>query len=137
MADLSITAGSVVPGSGSIRRRGVAGEAIAAGQMVYLDPADGTYKLADCDSATAAARSPAGIAVNSAGDGQPVTLVESGDVTLGSVLTAGTAYFLSGTAGGIAPVADLLTGDYPVIVGIARSASVLRIGLLESGVALS
>jgi hypothetical protein len=136
MADLSITAGNVVPGSGAIRRRGVAGEAIDAGEMLYLDPADGTYKLADCDSATVAARSPAGIAVNSAGVGQPLTLVESGDVTLGSVLTAGTAYYLSGTAGGIAPVADLLTGDYPVIVGIARSASVLRIGLLEAGVAL-
>lgn len=135
MADLVITAANVVAGNGASRRDGTAGEAITAGQVVYLDAADQRYKLADCDAA-AALRSPRGIALNGAAAGQPIEVLTEGPVTIGAVLTAGTAYYLSGTPGGIAPVADLATGDYPTIVGIATSASVLDVKLHESGVAL-
>jgi hypothetical protein len=137
MADLIITPADVTP-RGGVRQQGIAGAAIAAGQMIYLDPADNTYKLADCDNASAEVRKPDGIAVNSAAAGQPVVFMGPGtEVSLGAVLTAGTTYYLSPNPGGIAPFADLGTGDYPVIAGIAASSSVLKISLLEAGVALA
>jgi hypothetical protein len=137
MSDLVITATSVLPGGSAVIARGNAGAAVTAGQVVYLDTAAGTYKLADCDSATAAARSPSGIALHGAASGQPLAVLTSGNITIGATVTAGVAYYLSGTAGGICPVADLATGDYPTLIGFATSASVVRVSLVESGVALA
>lgn len=136
MADLSITAASVVAGAGARTRAGTAGATITAGQAVYLDNADQKWKLADADSATAAVRTPGGIALNGASNGQPITVLTSGPVTIGATLTAGVAYYLSDTPGGIAPVGDLTTGDYPCILGMATSASVLEVKIQPSGVAL-
>lgn len=137
MVDLVITAANVVAGGSSVTVDGTAGAAITAGQVVYRDATTGRYLLADCDSATAAARSPAGIALNGAATGQPVEVLTKGAVTIGATLTAGVAYYLSPIAGGICPVADLLTGDYPTIIGIARSTTVLDVLIHESGVALA
>ncbi|MBV9549301.1 MAG: hypothetical protein JO256_06465, partial [Alphaproteobacteria bacterium] len=50
--------------------------------------------------------------------------------------TAGTVYYLGDTAGGIIPVADLTTGDYPCTIGIAVSAAALKLGFNSAGVAL-
>lgn len=137
MADLSITAANVVHASDAVKEAGVAGATITAGQVVYRDAADGKYKLADNDSATAAVRSPRGIALHGASANQPLTIQRSGDITIGATLTAGVAYYLSSTAGGICPVADLGAGDYPTIIGIAESAAVLNIKLHEAGAALA
>jgi hypothetical protein len=137
MADLTITAANVISGSGATRVTGTAGASITAGQVVYRDSSDGKYKLADCDSATAAVRSPAGIALHAASTGQPLTIQSAGPITIGATVTAGVAYYLSATPGGIAPVADLASGDYPVILGIATSASVIDIDIQEAGVALA
>lgn len=137
MADLTITATSVVAGGNARTVDGTAGATITAGQAVYLDSTTGTYKLADCDSATAAVRSPAGIALNGAATGQPVEIATSGNITIGATVTAGVAYYLSATAGGICPVADLGSGDYPVFLGFATSSSVLALRIVESGVALA
>lgn len=136
MADLTITAANVLKGSGSSVTNGTAGASVTAGQVVYLDSTAGTYKLADCDSGTAAARSPDGIALHAAASGQPLAVLTGGPITIGATLTAGDAYYLSATGGGICPVADLVTGNYPTIIGIATSASVLNVKFLESGVAL-
>lgn len=136
MADLSITAGNVVKGANAITETGIAGATITAGQVVYLEASSGKYKLADCDSPTAEVRRPRGIALNGASDGQPLSVLRSGDVTIGATLTAGIAYYLSGTPGGIAPVADLGSGDYPTVIGIAESTSVLHVNITESGAAL-
>lgn len=135
-ADLSITAASVAKGTNAVIEHGTAGATITAGQAVYFDSAAGTWKLADDNSATAAARSPKGFALNGAASGQPLTVHKSGNITIGATLTAGVAYYLSDTPGGICPVADLTTGEYPTIVGIATSTTVLKVQFLESGVAL-
>lgn len=137
MADLPITAASVVPSADAIRETGVAGATITAGQVVYRDAADGKYKLADNDSATAAVRSPRGLALHGASANQPLVIQRSGDITIGAALTAGVAYYLSSTAGGICPVADLGSGDYPTIIGIAESTTVLNVKLHEAGAALA
>lgn len=136
MSDLSITSANVIAGSGARTRLGTAGATITAGKTVYLDSSDNKYKLADCDSATAAVRSPAGIALNGASNGQPLVVLEEGPVTIGATMTAGVAYYLSPTAGGICPVADVLSGDYPVIIGIATSTTVLDVQIQEAGVAI-
>lgn len=136
MTDLSITASAVIAATSATKRAGTAGATITAGQMVYYDPADQKYKLADADSATAEVRTPTGCALNGASDGQPITIAEKGDITMNAVLTAGTAYYQSATPGGIAPVGDLMSGDYATVVGIAKSTTVLALEINASGVAL-
>jgi len=136
MADLTLTAANVLAGSNATTNLGTAGATITAGQVVYFDDTTKTYKLADTDSATAAVRSPVGIALNGASSGQPLMVLTGGDITLGAVLTAGVAYYLSGNAGGICPVADVAAGDYPVVLGMAKSTSVLSVHIVEAGVAI-
>lgn len=136
MSDLSITASNVIAGSGARKVNGTAGATITAGKVVYLDSTDGKYKLADCDSATDAVRSPAGIALNGASDGQPLTVLTEGPITIGATMTAGVTYYLSPNAGGIAPVADILTGDNTIILGMATSTTVLEVNIQESGVTI-
>lgn len=136
MTDLVITAASVVSGSGARQANVTAGAAVTAGQVVYEDTATDTHKLADNNSATAAARSPSGIALHAAAANQPLTIHKSGPITIGATLTPGVVYYLSDTPGGICPVADLGSGEYPTIIGIAISASVLDVKFHEAGVAL-
>ena len=124
MADLTLTASSVVPGDSAIIQSGVAGAAIAAGEVVYKDTSDSNkLKLADANGATAIIRLVAGIAICSAAAGQRVSYVtEDDDLTLGSGLFAiGDVLILSATAGKIAPVADLATGMYNTVLGIATT----------------
>jgi hypothetical protein len=137
MADLTITAAIVDSGEGARIEHGTAGAAVTAGQAVYLDPADGTFKLADDNSATAAARIPYGLALHGAAAGQPLTVQSSGPVVVGAALSAGVAYYLSDTPGGICPVADLATGEYPALLGMATSATVLQLDIQTPGVSLS
>lgn len=136
MSDLSITAANVIAGTGARMKLYTAGATITAGQVVYLEGSSGRCKLADCDSATAEVRSPLGIALNGAANGQPLVVLEDGPVTIGATMTAGVAYYLSPNAGGIAPVADILTGDNTIIIGIATSTTVLDVNIQESGVAI-
>lgn len=137
MSDLSITAASVLAGTNAvINRQHNAGAAVTAGQQVYLDPTTKTWKLADTNSATAAARVAQGTALHAAALGQPLAVQTDGDITIGAALTPGVAYYLSGTPGGIAPVGDLTTGDYPCIVGMAESSTVLALNYKSGGAAL-
>lgn len=136
MADLSITPANVVAGTNVKTRQGTAGATVAAGQTVYKDPTDQKYKLADCDSATVAVRRTTGIALHGSSNNQPLLVHYEGPITIGATLAPGVAYYLSATPGGICPVADLSAGDYPTIIGLAISASVLDVKLHEAGVAL-
>lgn len=134
MADITITPANVVKGSDALVEQGIAGAAVTAGQVVYKDDATGKYLLADNDSATAGAKVPRGIALNGAAANQPLAIIRGGSVTIGATLTAGDAYYLSATAGGICPEADVATGDDVVLLGLATSASVLSVGIKVTGV---
>lgn len=131
MADLSVTASSVVPQAGATIKSGTAGEAISAGELVYLNTTTNTIDLADANALASAAV--VGIAVCSAATGQPVSFVSAGPVALGSILTAGAVYVLSSTAGGLAPVADLSSTEYTSIIGVASSATVLNVKINNTG----
>lgn len=136
MADLTITASAVLPGSNASISQGTAGETITAGKTVYLSASSKKWMLADSDSATAEARKAVGIALNGASLNQPVAVQTAGDITLGAVLTAGTAYYASDDAGGICPVADLASGDYVCLLGLAKSSSILTVDVQFPNVAL-
>ena len=137
MADLSITAANVDLISGPTGEAD-AGATIAAGEIVYLEAATGTLKLADNDHATAEVRAAAGLALNGGGADQPIKYAKNGAIVDlgGAILTAGTDYYLSGTPGKIAPRADVTTGDDPVRIGMALTTSQLKLDIADPGVTL-
>jgi len=132
MADLTITAANVDRVTGSQRTQ-EAGVAITAGDAVYQG-ADGLVALAEKDL-TVTESLAQGIALSDAAIGQPVTYQISGVIALGATLSAGEVYMVGAGPGGIAPVADVGTGDFATILGIAVSAANLKIGIIPSGVA--
>ena len=134
MADLVITAASVIAGTNTGKDSGTCGETIAAGKVVTKSPTTGKWMLADNDAA--GLKVPGGIALNGGALNQPLDIAKSGDLTMNAVLTAGTDYFLSATAGGICPVADLIAGKDVALIGIARSTTVLTIDIQVPGVTL-
>lgn len=134
MADISITAASVIPGSNARRVSKIAASTITAGQLVY-QLAAGTVAPADANGA-----SPLftilGIAENGGGAGQRISVItEDDDLTIGATVAIGDVLIASATAGGIAPVADLTTGWYGTIVGIAKSTSKVVFKIIASGAA--
>ncbi len=76
-----------------------------------------------------------GVALNAASAGQPVTFQQYGNITIGATVATGTAYYVSATAGGICPEADLTTGDFPHFLGFATSTTVIALDPKACGVA--
>lgn len=136
MSDYSVTAANVAAGTGADIEHGTAGATITAGQLVYRDSSTGKYLLADSNSATAAARTPRGMALNGASNGQPLAIVRKGLVTTGATMTAGVGVYMSDTPGGFCPVADVGSGEYSTFLGMPTSTTVLNLDIQASGVAL-
>lgn len=119
--------GAVPPSSVDVDVVAVAGEAIAANEVVYLS--DGTggrtagrWYLADGDVAAYSVLAQAlGIAPNAIASGATGTVRRDGRVTGLSGLTAGTVYYASGTAGALTSTAP----TYPRIVGTADTTTSL------------
>lgn len=130
MADLVI--GEVDVSSNARTKQGIAGEILAAGQLVYVDLLDGNkIKLAQADDILTAKI--AGMTINSAEIGQPVDYVGLGAINISAVATVGTGYFLSAAAaGGVAPEADLLATNIAQFFAIATAAGVLQAAPLNS-----
>lgn len=126
MADISITAASVSPITGASISTGIAGVTITAGQLVYLDSATSTVKLADANASILTAAC-VGIAVNGAAAGQYINYATLGDINIGGTVTVGGVYVVSATAGGLAPVADLTSGWYTKVFCIGKTASIITI----------
>lgn len=136
MADITITAANVVPGSNAVLETGFAGEALTAGKTVYKSSTTKKWMLADSNSATAEAKTARGIALTGSAANQPVVVHKQGDLTIGATLTLGSAYYLSDTAGGICPVADVGSGENVCLLGIAKSTSVLAVEIIAPGVTI-
>jgi len=134
MSDLSVTSGSVLASSNATTANVTAGETITAGQAVYRKTADGLYYKADSNSGTSEAQTPTGIALNGASAGQPLKIaMEDSDFTPGATITEGELYVLSGTAGGIAPVADLVTGMKVSAIGVGKATNKLALKIVTGG----
>lgn len=111
MADLTITAANLIPSASASIKHGISGAAVAAGKSVYIDPDTKTIKLADNDAVVAAEHDAVGISLNAtAAAGQPISY--------------------------ICPRADVTTGDELVILGVAKSTSVLAVGVRDTNVVL-
>jgi hypothetical protein len=125
MADITITAANVLGSAAVKKSNGTAGATITAGDVVYLDTAAGTYKLAIA-TAEATAKA-AGIALCDAVAGQPFVFATFDSAfALGGTVVVGGAYVVSGAvAGAVAPIADLTTGAFATLLGIASSTSTI------------
>ena len=133
MAD--IVAGIVTPGATADVRNGICGVAITAGDALRLNSATSRYDPAQAD--TAATAHVKGVALHDAVPGGPIAFANGGSVEMDAVLTLGTAYFLSSAgAGGIAPVADIGSGDTVTFLGIATATTVLEVKILNSATVL-
>ena len=134
MAEVTITASAVLPSSttasttNTYERGFNAGVALAQGQVVYRDSSD-LWQLTDSNlSATAAgSQGKVGFVVNAAQANCPITVQTGGDINPGGTLTQGLVYVAGATTpGAIAPSADLAAGWYRTVLGVATSASNLR-----------
>lgn len=132
-APLSVTAGSVVFSANGLSHmiQGTAGATITVGQYVYLDSTTNTYKLAD-SNASAATAAVIGVAATGGASGQPILVcTEDNDFTPGATLSISVAassgvYCLAAAAGSVKPLTaltDMASGEYPVIVFVAKSAT--------------
>jgi hypothetical protein len=134
MADLVITPANVIAGAGATLQSSYAGVAIAAGQVIYINPADSKAYLAVANG-TAQQATVAGIALNGAAVGQPVWYITAGPLNVGTVLSQGKLYVLSGAvAGNIAPTGDLAAGWRTSLLGYAVVTSQLQVGLVVTGI---
>lgn len=124
MADISVTAANVGY-KGPCRVRVVqVGENVTQGQCGYYNVGDSLYYKADAN-ASAAASAAVGVFTSAASINGWASIVDSGPINPGATLTVGETYFVSATAGGIAPAADVTTGWYPRLLGQATAADTL------------
>lgn len=138
MADLAPTPENVLKYSGSTTRNGTAGETIVAGDVLYLDSATSTLKLALAD--TAAKSAAVGIALNGGAAGQPVTYLAAGGINpgVGATLVVGTYYCVSDNAAGkIAPIDDMGPAAYPTGLGFATTTSRIEVVINSCGAVIA
>ena len=134
MSDLVVTAANVARVDGSMQTKN-AGVAISAGESVYPD-SNGVLQL--CDHATTAVEAQCGgVALNDAATGQPCTYLTSGNFDPGAAVVVGTVYVVGAANGGIAPAADVGTGDFITVIGVANATDNIKMGLLPAGVAVA
>ncbi len=130
MADLNLTPSLVVAQQRGKRASGVAAAAVTAGLAVCRDAATGRWLAASAVAATSRGRTPGGLALNAAANGQPVAVHRRGLIDLGEdLLTVGVVYYLSPTSGRLCLLGDLEPGDAIVAIGLAYSARLLSVSI--------
>jgi hypothetical protein len=139
MADLSINAAAVSPGSGYTPERGYpAGATITAGQLVYKD-ANNRWSLVDTDAGSGVGCNAAdvrGIALHNSANTQPLVVATAdANFGIGATVANGVGYWASNVAGGITATAPA-AGNYSVFVGIGISTSRITLRPLAAGVAV-
>jgi len=124
MTDLSQTSGNVEWNSGTNQKTGIAGEAITAGEPVYISSSDGRLYAAEAGD-TAAKAAAVGIATATAEKaGAIISYAPPGaNIDVGASTTQAEVYVVSATAGGIAPVADLVEDDYVTVLFVGTGSS--------------
>lgn len=136
MADIVVTAASVLPSANAIIKTGIVAAAttVTAGQTLYLTTSN-TLGLADSD-ATSPAGVVAGIALCGGGAGQRINYcTEDPSFTFGGTCTVATgAIYQSDTAGGITQtIADLESGDILTFLGIPLTTTTMNFKPTQGG----
>lgn len=125
---------SIKPSSDTILTRVQWGDTVILGQPVYLD-SNTKYKVGAASSIITANVSAIAF---SAGVDTDYGYILSGSTIMtfvGTTFIIGDPYFLSATAGNIVPLADVLTGHYVTLLGIALSATTIRLIITPTGYA--
>lgn len=131
MADITVTAANV-RGSGGSQRVTLAGFVGVPGKAVMVNAAG---KVVLSDNNAAGLQRVDGITLAStAGVDQPLVWQQGGEIVFGGGLVAGATYWLSDTPGGICPDADVGAGERAILVGYAKSATTLVLGVKDTGV---
>lgn len=128
MANLTVTAASVLASASATVEKVTAGATVTAGQPVYKDSSDGDqYKPAQ---ATSTKENAVGIALTASSDGQPLVICKKDSgFKPGATVAVGVVYAVSATSGAIAPIGDLTTNDYATIIGVGTSTSTINMDL--------
>lgn len=136
MADLSVTAADVGVTDGSPIVRAVqVGVAVEQGQAGYKDLTNNDkYALADADLSEASAKAECIFLSPASTDGYALAAFKGSSIDVGATLAVGERYYVSGTAGGIAPSGDLATGDYVTLIGIATATDTMKLIFEQTGV---
>lgn len=135
MAAISITAASVLKSSTGQVSVGTSGATITAGQSVYIDTSDSNkIKLADANG-TAPANTFAGIALNAASSGQPVTYCtnDTAGFTIGATVVAGDTIWLSQTPGGLTKTIGDLSVGLAIVVGVMLTTTTMNLTPVVGG----
>ena len=136
MADLVITPAQVQPGAGTSATVGIFGEALVAGDVVYVKAADGNLWKTDADAAASAVA--VGIMLCGGATGQKGAYQPPGGTIVigaGASVAKGQTYVVSGNAGKIAVESDLTTGDYVTILGVGNDSDGIKLDIRASGIA--
>lgn len=134
-SDITITEANVKLSTGNVGQslKGIAGATIAKAAVLYKDSSDSNkLKLADCSAAGTS--DVVGLAFSSGAADDAIEYKATGDIVVGSVLTAFATYVLSSTAGLIMLASDLTSGDTFVVIGHAISTTTLRLTINNTGI---
>lgn len=137
MADLTITAASVLKGTGAVTAAGVAGATITAGVPLYIDTANGNVlKPADAN-VTLLTATVAGIALHASLTGQPIVYQTAGVIAIGATVVLGMPYCVSIAVGLIRPISDVASTEFLSIIGIATSVTDITLGIVNPTAAIA
>ena len=133
MADLVISSSLVQPTETSPFESGICGAEFTAGQVGYVDASDSSRwkKAVATASASAAAR---GIATGNFSTGQIGRFQTHETLNLGGGVSAGVVYAVSTNAGGIAPIADVTTGNFITPLAVGATTNNLSLTIFRSGI---
>jgi len=135
-----VTAASVAKGTGAQTNNDYpAGESGTAGMVVYHKASDSKWYKAQADATpdngygTGVGPGGIGIATHDFRAGQPLQVQTGGQYTVGATVAVGVHYYLSATAGGICPVADLASTNYVTRLFYGVSTTVGQLDLKATG----
>lgn len=133
MSDLSQTAANVKLMSATQPTVGTAGEALTQGQPVYLSAS----KWYRCDANDGVAKAACGgiVLTPNAADLPVVIAPNNATVDLGATLAIGTTYGISATVGGVCPIADITSTQFPTVLGTATAVNKLPLSIIVGTVA--
>lgn len=140
MADLTLTATSVVQSTNPIIiTQYTFGETVTAGMPVYLNTSDSKWYKAQNDgtSAESGYGTKIGVALNGGAANQSAAVQVGGNITIGGTIAVGVFYYLSATAGGICPVADVGSAKYVTVIGYGATTSVMTLNPIATGLTLA
>lgn len=136
MADLTINAALVnYSNQATLRREYSLGFASAqAGQIVVLNSSNQWVKVDANGSVGTNYGDTIGMLATGGNTNQPAVVIqEDPGLNVGAVLTNGISYWGSPNAGAVAPAADVTTGNVAILLGVARSTSVINFKPITTG----